>query len=204
MVRSLVNRKPRPGVAGPEPDTGRDVTVPDLLAVRLDVANARLAHLGLQAAPGAVGTSNAYLRGQVMGQSHPAGQVVRRGTTITLDVSLGTVSDHLQTVVDGPTGPGNAIELPIGELLLDKPLVISRWRTRIIRQDKWGRKAVLKGVEPSFIFDDSRIVVPGKQASIVFMDDPGHELRADGAHEIVPEAPQSFEGIDGFVPMNEG
>lgn len=185
MNRTLVERAARPGVLDRRrPVEQVDVEVPDLLAVRLDIANAMLAKLGLGSAPGAVGTSNAYVRGTVMEQSHKAGDKVRRGTTVTLDVSLGTVSDHLQTVVDGPTNSGNAIELPIGEYLLDKPLIISRWRTKVVREDKWGRKAVLKGVEPSFIFDDSKMTVPDAQASIVFTDDPEYEVRADGRHRI--------------------
>ena len=49
-----------------------------------------------------------------------------------------TVSQRLQAILDGPTDEGNAVSLPPGEHLLEEPLVVRRWRTRVRRQDKWG------------------------------------------------------------------
>src|SRR5690349_13276801 len=67
-----------------------------------------------------------------------------------------TVSEKLQEIIDGPSDQGNAIVIPHGEYELDKQLVITKWRQKIRRENKWGtRKAVFTGpyADDPFLFD---------------------------------------------------
>lgn len=97
-----------------------------------------------------------------------------------------TVSERLQAILDGPTDQGNAVALPPGEHELDARLVIRRRGTRIRRQDKWGGgRATFVGplAHDPFRFEYAG-PVPGVEASIVFVDDPGFEVTAAGRTAI--------------------
>lgn len=89
-----------------------------------------------------------------------------------------TVSDVLQAVLDGPSDGNNARTFPEGEHALDRPLVIRRWRTKLVRRDKWGRDlwSIVPPVgQPAFVFEYVG-PVPGARASIVYADDPDTEV----------------------------
>jgi len=107
-----------------------------------------------------------------------------------------TVSETLQAILDGPSDGNNARTFPPGEHVLDKPLLIRKWRMKLRRKDKWGRDLwTLRAPAgmPVFLFEYAG-PVPDAYASIVYLDDPDNELTGsqrvrDIEGHVAPESP---------------
>lgn len=154
--------------------------IPDLRGRTAVDAGASLREARLRAVPGALLVDAEVPRGCVVASDPPAGTEVEHGSPVRLVFSLGSTAVWLQSFVDGPRDSFNQVALPPGEHVIDEPLRISRWRTRFLRTDKEGAVLwTLSGVDPVFVFDDDA-VRGSRPASIVFNDDPGHELTSAG------------------------
>jgi hypothetical protein len=165
----------------------RTAKVPDLRGQTADAAVAALRALGLAVIPDTPGEVDGGVDLYAVVRTDPtAGKVVKRPGPVKVVVNSGTPNQILQAAIDGPRNTGNAVELPAGDWALDAPLVITKKGTRLVRRDKWDREVASISAPdgtPIFLFD-YRGPVPDAEASVIWTDDPDHELTASGRRAI--------------------